>query len=48
MCGDSLLDEVFNTGGFVAVNTQEHMGTYSDSISNVPGISAYFEDKYDL
>ena len=48
MCGDSLLDEVFNTGGFVAVNTQEHMGTYSDSISNVPGISAYFEDKYNL
>jgi hypothetical protein len=47
-CGSSILSEVLNTGGLIAVNTQEHMGSYSDSISNVPGISAYFEDKYDL
>ena len=48
MCGDSILDEVLNTGGLVAVNTQEHMGSYSDSISNVPGIAAYFDGKYDI
>ncbi len=48
MCGDSVLDEVLNTGGLIAVNTQEHMGSYSDSISNVPGISSYFGDKYDI
>jgi len=30
------------------VNTQEHMGSYSDSIANVPGIAAYFNDKYNL
>ena len=47
-CGSSILSEVLNTGGLIAVNTQEHMGSYSDSISNVPGISAYFGDKYDL
>ena len=48
MCGDSILDEVLNTGGLIAVNTQEHMGSYSDSISNVPGIAAYYEGKYDI
>ena len=48
MCGDSILDEILNTGGLIAVNTQEHMGSYSDSISNVPGIAAYFEGKYDI
>ncbi len=48
MCGDSILAEILNTGGLVAVNTQEHMGTYSDSISNVPGIAAYFDGKYDI
>ena len=48
MCGDSILDEILNTGGLVAVNTQEHMGSYSDSISNVPGIAAYFDGKYDI
>jgi len=48
MCGDSVLDEILNTGGLVAVNTQEHMGSYSDSISNVPGIAAYFDGKYDI
>ena len=25
MCGDSILDEVLNTGGLIAVNTQEHL-----------------------
>ncbi len=48
MCGDSILEEVLNTGGIIAVNTQEHMGSYSDSIANVPGIAAYFNDKYNL
>lgn len=48
MCGDSILPEILNTGGLIAVNTQEHMGSYSDSISNVPGISAYFDGKYDI
>ncbi len=48
MCGDSILDEILNTGGLIAVNTQEHMGSYSDSISNVPGIAAYFDGKYDI
>ena len=48
MCGDMILDEILNTGGLIAVNTQEHMGSYSDSISNVPGISSYFENKYDI
>jgi len=48
MCGDSILDEILNTGGLVAVNTQEHMGSYSNSISNVPGIAAYYDGKYDI
>ena len=47
-CGDQILENVLNTPGLVRVNTQEHMGSYSALISNVPGIAAYFDDKYEI
>ncbi|MCS5535524.1 MAG: hypothetical protein NZ802_06690, partial [Candidatus Poseidoniales archaeon] len=44
--GHHILDSVLNTPGISQVNTEEHLGSYSESISNIPGIASYFEDKY--
>jgi len=37
---------VLNTPGISQVNTEEHLGSYSEAISSIPGIAAYFEEKY--
>ena len=42
-----ILDAVFSTPGFTIIGTEDHLGTYGTHIENVPGITAYFEDKYD-
>ena len=42
-----ILDAVFSTPGFTIIGTEDHLGTYGSHIENVPGITAYFEDKYD-
>ena len=47
-CGGEILDNILNTPGLVRVNTQEHLGSYSSLISNVPGISAYYDTKFDI
>jgi ABC-type phosphate/phosphonate transport system substrate-binding protein len=47
-CGDEIMSNVLNTPGLVRVNTQEHLGSYSSLISNVPGISAYYDTKFDI
>ena len=47
-CGDQILANILNTGGLVEVNTQEHMGIYGDLIGSIPGISTYFDTKYDI
>ncbi|HJM13608.1 MAG TPA: PhnD/SsuA/transferrin family substrate-binding protein [Candidatus Thalassarchaeaceae archaeon] len=41
-----ILESVLNTAGLTSVNTDEHLGTYSDAISAIPGIEIYFEEKY--
>ena len=43
-----ILDNVFSTPGFTIIDTESHLGTYGTHIVNVPGIQAYFEDKYDM
>ncbi len=43
-----ILNNILNTPGFEAVNTTTHLGSYSTLISNIPGISAYYNDKYAL
>ena len=52
MSGDSkannILENILNTPGFVATNTSIHLGSYSSLISNIPGISAYYNDKFSL
>ena len=40
-----VLDAVFSTPGFTIIDTESHLGTYGDSIENVPGIEAYFNEK---
>jgi ABC-type phosphate/phosphonate transport system substrate-binding protein len=47
-CGDQILANILNTGGLVEVNTQEHMGIYGGLIGSIPGISTYFDTKYDI
>ena len=46
--GDQILSNVLNTPGLVEVNSQEHLGSYSSLISAIPGISTYFDSKYDI
>ena len=46
-CGGEILKNVLeNKGAVVSVTSQEHLGSYSDAIASIPGIDAYFEDKY--
>ena len=47
-CGDQILNNILNTPGLVAVTSQQHLGSYSSLISNIPGISTYFETKFDI
>lgn len=47
-CGSEILENVLNTPGLVRVTSQEHMGSYSELISNIPGISSYYSDKFDI
>jgi ABC-type phosphate/phosphonate transport system substrate-binding protein len=43
-----ILNNILNTQGFEAVNATSHLGSYSKLIYNIPGISAYYNDKYTL
>ena len=45
-CGGNILSNVLGTPGLVEANTQEHLGSYSRLIGSIPGIAAYFDDKY--
>ena len=46
-CGGEILKNVLeNKGAVVSVTSQDHLGSYSDAIANIPGITAYFEEKY--
>ncbi|MFL2493443.1 MAG: PhnD/SsuA/transferrin family substrate-binding protein [Candidatus Thalassarchaeum sp.] len=44
--GQSILESVLGTSGISEVDTENHLGSYSAAISSIPGIAAYFEDKY--
>ncbi len=44
--GQSILESVLGTPRISQVDTENHLGTYSAAISAIPGIEAYFEDKY--
>ncbi len=44
--GKSILESVMGTSGISEVDTSSHLGSYSSAIGSIPGIAAYFEDKY--
>ena len=44
--GKSILESVMGTPGISEVDTSSHLGSYSAAIGSIPGIAAYFEDKY--
>ena len=45
--GPEILDGVLNTYAISEVTTEGHLGSYSTAIEAIPGIVAYFEEKYD-
>ena len=47
-CGDQILSNILNTNGLVATTSQQHLGSYSELISNIPGISTYYETKFEI
>ena len=47
-CGDEILSNVLNTPGLTRANTQEHLGSYSTLIVNIPGISTYYGEKFSI
>ena len=42
-----ILQDVMSTPGITIINTEDHLGNYGSLIEDVPGIEAYFNDKYD-
>jgi ABC-type phosphate/phosphonate transport system substrate-binding protein len=44
--GPEILEHVLNTPGLTPVTSESHLGSYADAIGNIPGITAYFEEKY--
>ncbi len=47
-CGGNILANVLGTPGLVEANTQEHLGSYSSLIASIPGISTYYDTKYEI
>ena len=45
--GQEILGSVLNTPGITAVNSATHLASYSDAISNIPGIQQYFAESYE-
>ena len=48
ICGGEIMSNILGTSGLVEANTQEHLGSYSSLISAIPGISTYYDTKYDI
>ena len=44
----TILEGVLNTPGIISTTTENHLGSYSESIRNIPGISAYYNGKYSI
>ena len=47
-CGGEIMSNILGTSGLVEANTQEHLGSYSSLISAIPGISTYYDTKYEI
>ena len=42
-----ILQDVLSTPGITIINTEDHLGNYGNLIEDVPGIEAYFNEKYE-
>ena len=42
-----ILQDVMSTPGITIIGTEDHLGHYGSLIEDVPGIEAYFNEKYD-
>ena len=46
--GQLILENILNTDSIIPADTESHLGSYGGLIENVPGITAYYGDKYDI
>lgn len=46
--GKVILENVLETPGITEVDTDAHLGSYGNTIQHVPGIAAYFNEKFEL
>jgi melanoma-associated antigen p97 len=44
--GADILANVLETPGISEVTSESHLASYSEAISNIPGIDSYFDEKY--
>tara|TARA_B100001750_G_scaffold162246_3_gene131001 strand:- start:2420 stop:3418 length:999 start_codon:yes stop_codon:yes gene_type:complete len=45
--GSAILENVLNTPGITATGSQEHLGSYSSALNNIPGLTMVYEEKYE-
>jgi melanoma-associated antigen p97 len=46
--GVEILESVLNTPGLIQTNAEEHLGSYGELLQHLPGISEYFNDKFEI
>ena len=46
--GRSILENVLNTPAISATTAVDHLSSYGNLIEDVPGISSYFNSKYEI
>lgn len=46
--GQDILENILNTPGLVETDAESHLSSYGNLVQNVPGISTYFNDKFDI
>lgn len=46
--GRSILEDVLNTPGITQVETDAHLGSYSENIQHVPGLMQHYQAKHDI
>jgi len=46
--GSSILDNILNTPGLTSTTAEEHLSSYGNLIGNIPGISTYYDTKFNI
>jgi hypothetical protein len=47
-CGSEILENIFDSSGVVRVTSQEHLGHFSNLVSNIHGISGYYLEYFKI